>query len=180
MKITKDKWVAIHYTLKDDEGKQLDSSVGSLPLGFVCGRGYLISGLEEELEGKEQGEKFTAVIPPAKAYGEFDQDLILKVKKDQFQGDVEVGMMFQVMTPQGPSVVRVIEVGPDIVTIDGNHELAGKTLHFDIEVVEVRDATEDELNPPSGCGGCGGGCGGDCGGCGDGGCGDGGCGGCGN
>lgn len=181
MTISKDKWVAIHYTLTDDSGKELDSSVGTAPLGYVQGRGYLISGLEKELEGKTTGDKFSVVIPPKEAYGEIDPQLILNVKKEQFEGDVEVGMMFQVMTPQGPAIVRAVEVGPEIVKIDGNHELAGKTLHFDVEVVEVRDATEEELNPPSGCGGCGGGCG-NCGegGC-EGGCGDGGCGGgCGN
>ncbi len=74
-------------------------------------------------------------------------------------------MNFQAMTPQGPRIVRVVEVSDKTIKIDGNHELAGKTLHFDIEIVEVRDATEEELNP-RGCGGCGGNCGGCGGGCG--------------
>ena len=185
MNISKDKWVAIHYTLKGDDGVEIDSSVGKEPLGFVHGRGYLIAGLEKELEGKTAGDKFSTVIAPKDAYGEIDPQLIINVKRDQFDGEVEPGMLFQVMSPQGPIIVRAVEVGPEIVKIDGNHELAGKTLHFDVEVVEVRDATEDELNPPSGC------CGGGCGNCGEGGCDgncsgdgecncDGGCGNCGN
>lgn len=181
MKIEADKWVAIHYTLIDDDGNIIDSSVGGEPLGFVQGRGYLIPGLERELEGKEPGAKFKAVIAPADGYGEIDPRMIAEVPREQFEfeGEITIGMQFQVMTQMGPTIVRVVEVGPEKIKIDANHELAGKNLNFDVEVVEVRDATEDELNPPSGCGGGCGGCGGDCGdgGCGDGGCG---CGGCGN
>jgi len=175
MKIEQDKWVTIHYTLKDDDGNTLDSSVGGDPLGYVHGHGYLIFGLENELLGKEPGAKFTADIAPKDGYGEYDSRLVTDVPLQQFEMDgVEVGMMFQVMTPSGPAIVRVIEVNDKTAKIDGNHELAGKNLHFDVEVVEVRDATEDKLNPKGcGCGGCGGDC--DCGGD----CGDGGCGGCG-
>ncbi|MBO5118253.1 MAG: peptidylprolyl isomerase [Treponema sp.] len=174
MKITNDKWVSIHYTLKDDAGKEIDSSVGNEPLGFVFGRGYLISGLEKQLEGKEPGEKFQAVVQPEEGYGKYDERLVMKVGRDQFETDqqIEIGMKFQVMTPAGVSIVTVTKVEADEITIDGNHELADKVLHFDVEVVEVRDATDEELNPPS----CGGGCGGCSGDCSDGSCG--GCGGC--
>ncbi|MCR4580592.1 MAG: peptidylprolyl isomerase [Treponema sp.] len=171
MKIEKNKWVSIHYTLKDDDGNQLDSSVGKEPLGYLHGNGYLIFGLENELEGKNPGDKFTAVIQPKDGYGDYDPRLIVDVPRSQFETEmpIEVGMQFQAMTAQGPSIVKVIEVGDDKIKIDGNHELAGKVLHFDVEVVEVRDATEEELNPRGcgggSCGGCGGGCG-DCGGCG--------------
>lgn len=180
MKIEKNKWVAIHYTLKNEEGKELDSSVGGAPLGYVHGNGYLIFGLENELEGKQAGDKFHAVIQPKDGYGEYDPQLIIEVDRKQFEfdGEITVGMQFSVMTPQGPSIVRVTEVNGDKIKIDGNHELAGKVLNFDVEVVEVRDATEEELNP-RGCGGCGGGCGGDCNGDCNGDCG-GECGGCGN
>ena len=183
MKIEADKWVAIHYTLTDDDGKVIDSSVGMEPLGYVHGRNYLIPGLERELEGKEPGAKFTAKIAPADGYGEVNPALIADVPRSQFETSVEitVGMQFQAMTPMGPTIVRVIDVNNDSIKIDGNHELAGKNLNFEVEVVEVRDATEDELNPTSGCGGGCGGCGGDCGGnCGEGdcNCGDGNEGGC--
>lgn len=171
MKITKDKWVTIHYTLKNDSGTVIDSSVGQEPLGYLHGNGYLISGLEAQLEGKEPGVKFSTDIAPKDGYGEYDEALRMDVPRERFETDqdIEIGMMFQVMTPGGPSLVRVVEVGKDTVKIDANHELAGKTLHFDVEVVEVREPTEEELNPSCGCG-CGGGCGGcgeeDCEGCG--------------
>lgn len=174
--IETDKFVSLHYTLFDEEGIKLDSSVGAEPLGFIYGHGALIQGLEDELAGKEQGAKFTCVIPPEKAYGLYDKMLIMDVPKSEFDTDaenVEIGMAFYAQTEQGPRVVRVIGIKEDAITLDGNHELAGKTLKFDIEVVEVRDATEEELNPKPSCGGCGGGCG-NCGG----GCGSGGCGGC--
>ena len=178
MKIEKDKWVAIHYTLKDDDGIVIDSSVGGAPLGYIHGNGYLILGLENELLGKEVGDKFTCKIAPKDGYGEYDPELVLDVDRKQFEfdGQIEIGMQFQVMTPQGPSIVTVKEVGDDKIKIDGNHALAGKNLNFDVEVVEVREPTEEELNPRGcggGCGGCGGGCGSDCdcgGDCGSGGC----------
>ncbi len=165
MKIEKDKWVAIHYTLKNDEGTVLDSSVETQPLGYVHGRGYLIPGMENALEGRVQGDKFSCKIEPKDGYGEYDPALVIDVPVEQFEmGDmkIEVGMQFQVMTPEGPRIVRAAEVSEKTVKIDGNHELAGKNLNFDIEIVEVREATEDELNPVGcggGCGGCGGGCG---------------------
>ncbi|MBP5519734.1 MAG: peptidylprolyl isomerase [Treponema sp.] len=176
MKIENDKWVEIHYTLKNDEGQQLDSSVGSEPLGYVHGRGYLISGLEKLLEGHEPGDKFSAHIEPKEGYGEYDERLIVELDRNKFEfdGEITVGMPFQLMTSSGLSIVHVTKVEGDKITVDGNHELAGKSLNFDIEVVEVRDATEEELNPQGcggGCGGCGGSCGSGCGGCGDGGCG---------
>lgn len=181
MKIEKDKWVAIHYTLLDDDGKLIDSSVGGAPLGFPFGYGYLISGLENALDGREQGEKFTVKIQPQDGYGVYDEALKMDVPRDRFDfdGEIEIGMHFQMVTPQGPAIVRVVELGDKSIKIDANHELAGKVLNFDVEIVEVRDATEEELNP-RGCGGCGGGCSGDCGGgCGGGGCGNEDCEGCG-
>lgn len=179
MKIAENKFVKINYTLKDDDGNVVDSSLGKdrEPLPFVFGRGELISGLEKELEGKKAGDKFNCTIPPAEAYGEYDEGLVFDVPLTEFDTDatsVEVGMAFYAQTEMGPRVVHVLNVTKDTVKLDGNHELAGKSLHFEVEVVEVRDATETELNPPQGCGGGCGGCSG--GGCGSGGCGSGGCG----
>ena len=160
MKIENDKWVEIHYTLKDDDGNQIDSSVGSEPLGYVHGRGYLIAGLENLLAGHEPGDKFSAHIEPKDGYGEYDERLIVEINRSQFEfdGEIEIGMPFQVMTPSGLSIVRVTKIEGDKITVNGNHELAGKPLNFDIEVVGVRDATEEELYPTSGCGGGCGGC----------------------
>ena len=139
MKIEKDKWVEIHYTLKNDEGQQLDSSVGNEPLGYVHGRGYLIAGLEKLLEGHEPGDKFSAHIEPKDGYGEYDERLVVELDRDKFEfdGEITVGMPFQVMTPSGLSIVHVTKVEGDKITVNGNHELAGKTLNFDIDVVNV-------------------------------------------
>ncbi len=181
MKIEANKYVKINYTLTNDEGTVMDSSIGEgrEPLGFVFGRGELISGLEKELDGKVQGDKFTCVVLPADAYGDYNKELIFDVPMSEFDTDassVEIGMAFYAQTEQGPKIVRVLNVTEDTVKLDANHELAGKNLHFDVEVMEVRDATEAELNPPVGCGGGCGGC--SSGGCGPEGCGSGGCGGC--
>lgn len=182
MKIEQNKVVKIHYTLKDKDGKVLDSSVERDPLQYVHGHGYLISGLEKELEGKEPGAKFSTQIAPKDGYGEYDEKLVIEVPRDQFDSsvEIEVGMQFQADSPMGPSIVTVKKVADDKITIDANHELAGKDLFFDVEVVEVRDLTEEEVKqmtaPRGGCSGsCGscGGCGssgGDCGSCGGGGC----------
>lgn len=172
MTITKDKFAAFNYVLKDENGLELDSSANTEPLGYVHGRGYLIPGLEAQLEGKAPGDKFSCTIQPKDGYGERDERLVAELPKDRFETDdqIEVGMQFQVMTPAGPTIVTVIEVNGDRIKIDGNHEMAGKVLNFDIEVVEVRDTTEEELAQlESGCGGCGGG---GCGGCGGGECGN--------
>ena len=171
MTITKDKFVAIHYTLSDEDGIQLDSSKGLEPLGYVHGRGYLISGLEAQLEGKSAGDKFSCTIQPKDGYGERDERLVATVPRERFDTDtsIEVGMQFQVETPAGPTIVSVIKVDGDSITIDGNHEMAGKVLNFDIEVVEVRDTTPEEIEKLEAARTCGGGCG-NCGGCGDNGC----------
>ncbi|MBP5402091.1 MAG: peptidylprolyl isomerase [Treponema sp.] len=181
MKIESNKVVQIHYTLTDTEGKEIDSSVGRDPLQYVHGNGYLITGLERELEGKEPGDKLSVDVEPKDAYGEYDEKLIVEVPRTQFDTsvDIQVGMQFQGSSPAGPAIVTVTKVEDDKITIDANHELAGKKLHFDVEIVNVRDLTEEELAQMNshGCGGCGGGCS-SCGGCGsDGGCGSG-CGGC--
>ena len=199
MKIEKNKIVAIEYVLKDTDGKVLDSSHEAGAFEYLHGRGNLIVGLEKQLEGREPGDKFSAVIEPAEAYGEYDPKLVTKVPRDQFDPDLEikVGMAFQASSNAGPVVVHVTKVEDNAITVDANHELAGKTLCFDVEVKDVANASLEQVEAGSvytggcGCGGgcscgsCGGGCGDDgCGddcdgdwSCGDGGCG-GGCGGC--
>ncbi|MFC2331180.1 MAG: peptidylprolyl isomerase [Treponema sp.] len=176
MQIAKDSVVKLHYTLYDDDGLELDSSVGKTPLEYIHGKGMLISGLEAMLEGKEAGAKFKAVIEPSEAYGEFNKNLIVEIPRSQFETDmpIEIGMAFQAGTTDGSSVlVHVIGINDDIITVDGNHELAGKRLTFDVEVVSVRKASDTELSSAcsgescdcgsggcgEGCSGCGGGCG---------------------
>jgi FKBP-type peptidyl-prolyl cis-trans isomerase SlyD len=143
MQITKHKVAAIHYTLTDNDGNILDSSAGREPLSYIHGIGNLIPGMEEGLEGKTKGEKFNIKVSPEKGYGVKSNDLFQEVPISAF-GDqkVEVGMQFQ--TNRG-GVVTVTKVGLETITVDANHPLAGVELNFDVEVIEIRNATEDEL-----------------------------------
>ncbi|HEY2685281.1 MAG TPA: peptidylprolyl isomerase [Steroidobacteraceae bacterium] len=147
MQVSADKVVLIHYTLKDDAGEVIDSSDGGDPLAFIQGHGNLVPGLEKALEGKEQGSKVAVSIPPEEGYGKHDAKLIQRVPKRQLQGAgaLQKGMQFQARTEDGVRLFTVTAVVADMVTLDGNHPLADKTLHFDVEVVEVREATEEEL-----------------------------------
>ena len=143
MKITKHTVAAIHYTLKDNSGKVLDSSGGHEPLYYLHGEGNLIPGMEEGLEGQEKGAKLELKIKPEKGYGIRMEEMIQKVPRASFGSEkVEKGMQFQ--TGKG-GVVTVTNVGLSEVTIDGNHALAGVDLNFSIEVVEVRAGTVDEI-----------------------------------
>ena len=143
MQITKHTVAAIHYTLTDNEGNVLDSSAGRDPLHYIQGIGNLIPGMEEGLEGKTKGEKFNIKVSPEKGYGMKSEELLQQVPRSSF-GDqqVEVGMQFQ--TNQG-SVVTVTKIGLDSITVDANHPLSGVELNFDVEVMEIRLATEEEL-----------------------------------
>jgi len=148
MKIEKNKVVAIHYTLTDNGGKTLDSSEGKEPLTYIQGVGQLIAGLESQLEGKEAGEKLTANVAAADAYGEYREDMVFEVGKDGFQGEEELveGMQVEVELEQGKSVAIVTKIEEENVTLDLNHPLAGEALSFDVEITEVRDASEEELS----------------------------------
>jgi len=141
MQIAKDSVVSIDYTLTDDAGKVLDSSSGGEPLAYLHGNGNLIPGLEAELDGKTKGAKLEVKVLPKDGYGELDPTLVHQVPKRQFDGDVAVGQRFHA----GPSVVTVTRILGDMVTVDGNHPLAGQNLNFKVEVKDVRAATEEEL-----------------------------------
>jgi FKBP-type peptidyl-prolyl cis-trans isomerase SlyD len=147
MVVAADKVVTIHYTLTNDEGKVLDSSSGGEPLAYIHGHGNLIPGLEKQLEGKSSGDKLNVRIAPADGYGERDKALVQKVPRRSFGGNkVTPGMQFQAQTPSGePRVATVLSLQGDMVTVDMNHPLAGESLNFDVEVTDVRDATEEEL-----------------------------------
>lgn len=147
MQIAKNAVVRIDYTLTNDAGTVLDTSKGREPLAYVHGVGGLIPGLEEELDGKAAGDKLQVVIPPEKGYGERQDGLVQKVEREQLptEADVQVGAQFQAHTNVGVQVVTVTDVEGDQVTLDGNHPLAGETLHFDVNVVDVREATQEEL-----------------------------------
>jgi len=144
MQITKDKVAQIHYTLKDAEGNLIDSSAGNEPLTYLHGSGNLIAGMEEGLEGKAKGDKFVLKISPEKGYGVRDAALIQKVPRSSFGNQkIEKGMQFQTNHGQ---VVTVTETGLESITVDGNHPLAGKELHFDVEVMGIRNATQEEIS----------------------------------
>jgi FKBP-type peptidyl-prolyl cis-trans isomerase SlyD len=147
MQIASDAVVSIHYTLTSDSGETLDSSAGGEPLAYLHGKGNLIPGLESALTGKQPGDKLQVKLSPAEGYGEYDKGLLQTVPRRSFKGvgNVQVGMQFQVQSPQGPRSVTVTRLAGDMVTVDGNHPLAGKNLHFDVEVTEVRPASEEEL-----------------------------------
>ena len=147
MKIAKDSVVTMNYTLKNDAGEVMDTSAGRDPLVYLHGVGALIPGLENELEGKMSNDKVSAVIAPEDAYGARSEDLLRVVSKDGFQGEEELleGMRVQLDTEHGPMVAVVSAITGDEVTLDMNHPLADMTLYFDVEVVDVRPATADEL-----------------------------------
>lgn len=150
MTITKNKVALIHYTLKDNTGEVLDSSEGRDPLAFIQGIGNIIVGLEEKLEGKAAGDKIETVVSPEKGYGVRSDDNVHKVPLESFQAEgdekLEVGMQVQVETNQGVSIADVAAIEGEEVTLDLNHPLAGETLHFNVEVVDVREATKEELD----------------------------------
>jgi FKBP-type peptidyl-prolyl cis-trans isomerase SlyD len=147
MKVAQNAVVVIDYTLKDNGGEVIDSSEGAGPLAYLHGAGNIVEGLEEALEGKEAGAEVLASIEPAKAYGERHEDMKQEVPKELFGGveNIEAGMQFQSETDQGPVLVTVVEVTDEIVTVDGNHPLAGVHLNFDVTIREVREATAEEL-----------------------------------
>ena len=140
--------VTMHYELKDAAGEVLDSSKGQDPLVYLHGAGNIIVGLEEQLFGKAVGDSVDAVVAPEKGYGMPVDALIQTVPKEAFGEEidkVEVGMRFQAETEQGPVPVVVTAMDETTVTVDGNHPLAGKELHFHVDIAEVRDATEEEI-----------------------------------
>ncbi len=143
-----DRCVAsFNYKLTDDEGQVIDSSEGRAPLAYLHGAGNIVPGLEKELSGKTVGDSFKAKIPPELGYGQHNEAMVQELPSEAFQGvdEVKPGMQFQAQSPQGPLNVVVTKVAEDAITVDGNHPLAGKTLHFDVEVTEVREATSVEL-----------------------------------
>jgi len=147
MKISKGKVVSIHYALTDPTGEVLDSSEGQAPLDYLHGYGNIIAGLEKALEDKEAGGKLKAVIPPEDGYGIREESLVKILPLASFQSpdEVAVGAQFQAETSEGPRLATVTKLDHKNVTVDLNHPLADQTLNFDIDVVAVREATEEEL-----------------------------------
>ncbi|MDY0137225.1 MAG: peptidylprolyl isomerase [Thiomicrospira sp.] len=146
MKIEQDKVVQIEYTLKDHQGEVMDASDGE-PLAYLHGHHNLIPGLEAALEGKQVGDNFSVTVAAAEGYGEIDPALIQQVPSHLFEGveNLEVGMRFEAHAEHGVESVVIAAIEGDLVTVNANHPLAGHDLTFDVEVVAIRDASEEEL-----------------------------------
>lgn len=148
MPIGLNKVVTIHYTLKDESGNLLDSTLDSQPFSYLTGHDQIIPKLEEEIDTMLIGGKKNILISADEAYGEYRDDLVHNVKKSNFPDDVdlEIGMQFVTNAPDGTQMPFVIKsINGDDITIDFNHPLAGKNLDFEIELIDVRDATDEEL-----------------------------------
>lgn len=153
--INKDTAVSIRYTLCDDSGDELDSNREGDPLTYIQGHGQLVEGVEKELQGKEPGYKTKIIVPPEEGYGAHNDELMMTLPKDRFDFEVQPGMVLHAQTAHGTIPLQVVEVSDEGVKVDGNHPLAGKTLHFEIEVIEIRAATAEELQHGHACHGCG-------------------------
>ena len=147
MKIEKDRVVRFHYTVSEAGEAPVESSKeGGDPLTILVGHGNIIPGLEKALEGKEAGDSFKAAVPAAEAYGERREGLSQRIPKKHFGAQkLEPGMQVVLQTNFGPPAVTIEKVGMSVVDVDLNHPMAGKDLDFDLEVVEVREASAEEL-----------------------------------
>jgi FKBP-type peptidyl-prolyl cis-trans isomerase SlyD len=147
MQISANKVVSIDYKLTNNEGSVIDSSEGRGPLAYLQGHNNIIPGLENALEGKSVGDNLNVTVEPKEGYGERDDSLTQAVPRKMFENadEIQVGMQFQTQTEQGPHIVTVIAVDDENVTVDANHPLAGQTLNFDVSVVDVRDASAEEM-----------------------------------
>ncbi|MDU0113372.1 peptidylprolyl isomerase [Psychrosphaera aquimarina] len=147
MKIADKTVVKMHYSVLDGEGNLIDSSYEGEPLEFLHGTKYLLEDLENALNDKAAGDTFEVSIPADNAYGQRIDGLVQKIESKMFtEFDVEVGMQLRAGTDNGEQTVIVIDKTDDYVTVDGNHPLAGIDLKFDVEILDVRAATEEELS----------------------------------
>ncbi|HOP25731.1 MAG TPA: peptidylprolyl isomerase [Candidatus Sabulitectum sp.] len=147
MEIRNNRVASFHYTLKNPEGEVISASPEDDPLTYIHGTGSIIPGLERELEGKSQGDSFSVVVPPEEGYGQRNPNLVAVLKREVFHGmdKLEPGMQFQAQDSNGNlQVITVSEVNGDEVTVDRNHPLAGMPLDFTVNVVDVREQTEEE------------------------------------
>ncbi len=147
MKIESETVVSFHYTLRDENGKELETSRGSEPSVYLHGANNIIRGLETAMTGREPGDVFTVSLAPAEAYGMRNPDKMQRVpvKHLAFRGKLEAGKVVQLNTAEGMRAVTVVKAGRHSADIDANHPLAGQTLTFDVEIVDLRPATPEEI-----------------------------------
>jgi FKBP-type peptidyl-prolyl cis-trans isomerase SlyD len=148
MNIADNHVVSIHYTLTGDDGTVIDSSRGREPLAYLHGAGNIVPGLEKQLTGRAPGDKLDVVVTPEEGYGVRHEGLVQTLPRDAFHGvdTIEPGMQFTAQGNRGPLEVTVTKVDGETVTIDGNHPLAGQALNFAVEIVDVREASKEELS----------------------------------
>ena len=146
MKVERGRVVRLHYTLKDASGATIESSRGKKPLDYLHGSGQLIAGLERQLEGATAGHAATIVVEPKDGYGEHDPNGVVRTDRGTFPDgmDLAPGVEVQAETPDGPLSFVVVAIEGDEVVLDANHPMAGKTLTFDVEILDVRAATREE------------------------------------
>ncbi|MFW5776553.1 MAG: FKBP-type peptidyl-prolyl cis-trans isomerase [Spirochaetota bacterium] len=147
MQVAQDRVVTIAYTLKDDEGNVLDSSENHGDLAYVHGHQNIVEGLEDALEGKDIGDTVTTTVEPEKGYGDRHDQLVFTVPRSNMpDGDLEVGMQFAAQDKEGnQQVVTLVDIGDEEVKLDANHPLAGQTLHFNVTVNDIREASDEEV-----------------------------------
>mgnify|MGYP003384054355 CR=1 FL=1 len=148
MKVTKDKVVEIHYTLTLDDGQVGDSTEGEAPLPYLHGAGNIIPGLEAALDGRDTGEKFSVTLTPEQGYGLYDEALVEMLPLSELPEGAEVAEGDEIFSvdEEGVELAGIIErLEGDNMVVNYNHPLAGRTLTFNVEVVEIRDATPEEL-----------------------------------
>ncbi len=147
MKIEKDRVVRFHYAVAETGQASVENSKdGGEPIAILFGHGNIIPGLEKAMDGREAGDSFQATVPAAEAYGERREGLSQRIPKKHFGAQkLEPGMQVVLQTNFGPRAVTIEKVGMSVVDVDLNHPMAGKDLDFDIEIVEVREASEEEL-----------------------------------
>ncbi len=149
MRISEQKVVTMNYEVADDQGQLIDRSEEGGPLAYIHGNGQLIPGLETALEGRGKGDKVAVDVPPEQGYGERDEKGVQTVARNQFDDsvEIEVGMQFEAQDDdEGHQIVTVAAVDGENITLDTNHPLAGKNLRFKVEILDVRDASTEELS----------------------------------
>ena len=137
----------VHYRLKNRVGEVVDTSEGGEPLTFLDGASHVIEGIQKAVRGRGPGDCLEVTVPPELAYGEHNPDLVRKVPRSAFEGveNLQVGLKFQTNTGEEAQVVQVVGIDGNLIRVDANHPLAGFTLYFDLEIISVREATDDEV-----------------------------------
>ncbi len=146
MIVEKNKVVSFHYTLRNVAGEEMESSRDKEPMSYLHGANNIVTGLEKAMEGRAAGDEFTVTVEPEEAYGVRNENNVQRValKRLKGVGKLSPGQVLNLQTQQGPVQVTVLKVGRFNVDVDGNHPLAGEQLTFDVEITEIRDASEEE------------------------------------